>query len=602
MADNFDQNVGNKGRNLGNLESSQVHEHIVDNNKRMAQNYDQANVELSGFKPTENVFKGHDQVNRENILGNNPASRDPFFDTKRELPSEREDTGNLHGNKGKNLGNLESDQVHEHIVDNNKRMAQNFDQAKVELSSFKPTENKVVGQEGNNRENILGNDPNSRDPFFDTKRELPSDKLDQGNLHGNKGKNLGNLESSQIHEHIVDNNKRMAQNFDQAKVELSSFKPTENKVVGQEGNNRENILGNDPNSRDPFFDTKRELPNEGQGTGNLHGNKGRNLGNLESSEIHEHIVDNNKRMAQNFDQAKIELSSFKPTENKVVGQEGNNRENILGNNLSTRDPFFDTKREFADEGRNLHGNKGANLGNIESKDLRSHLISNNEKMASNFEQAHVQLSNFKPTENKFKGSDKDTSHKSLDTLGNKLLTAKDQDFTRSQEGGRSGEFAGKQGPLHGNKGANLGNLQSDQIHGRIIDNNRRMAENYENANVELSNFKPTENAFRGHEENLRENILGNDPNSRDPFFDTKRDLPGEQGRLHGNKGYNAGNLEAKDLKSHLVDNNKKMASNYGNANVELSGFKPTENVFRGREEPNKENILGNKDANLSGTA
>jgi hypothetical protein len=312
---------GNKGRNFGNLESRELHQHIVDNNRKMAQNFEDANVELSAFKPTENVVKGQQCCNRENILGNNPSSRDPFFDTQREFTGENLDSGNLHGNKGRNLSNLESHQLHDELVDKNKRMAQNFENAKVELSGFKPTENIIKGEQFNDRQNILGNDPNTRDPFFDTKRELPSDKFDPNMLHGNKGKNLGNIESGQLHDYIIDNNKRMAQNWDSAKVELSSFKPTENRIVGEKGVDRQNILGNDPNSRDPFFDTKRELPEDRPGfQGGSHGNKGRNLGNIESGKLHEHIVDNNKKMAQNYDSAKVELSDFKPTENKVVGK------------------------------------------------------------------------------------------------------------------------------------------------------------------------------------------------------------------------------------------------------------------------------------------
>jgi len=556
----------------------------------MASNYGDANVELSGFKPTENRVIGQEGVDRERILGNDPNSRDPFFDTKRELPGENLDSRYLHGNKGKNLSNLESNQIHEHIVDNNKRMASNYGDANVELSGFKPTENRIFGQEGVNRENILGNDPNSRDPFFDTKRELPGERFDIGNLHGNKGKNLGNLESNQIHGHIVDNNRRMASNFDQARVELSSFKPTENKVIGEQGVDRENILGNDPNSRDPFFDTVREIPGERFDNRQLHGNKGRNLGNLESSEMHQHVMDSNQKVIGTF-------SSFKPTENVILGQ-GKNRENILGNDPNTRDPFFDTKREFKDDkfrSGELHGNKGKNLGNIESKELHSHIIDNNQKMASNFQSGHVQLSNFKPTENVFRGFEKDREN----ILGNKLLTARDRDFTRSLEGQKRTEIGG-------NKGRNLSNVESSQIHDKIIDNNRRMAENYEDAGVQLSEFKPTENVFRGHEEVNRENILGNDPNSRDPFFDTKRTLPNEnweQGDLHGNKGKNLGNLESKDLQSHLADNTRKMTSRTERASIEASNFKPTQNIFRGRQETGQERKnLGVDNRNITGSA
>jgi hypothetical protein len=290
-------------------------------------------------------------------------------------------------------------------------------------------------------------------------------------------------------------------------------------------------------------------------------------------------------MAQNYDDAKVELSGFKPTENKIVGQKGNNREFILGNDPKTRDPFFDTKRElpedqigFQGEG---HGNKGINLGNLESKDLKGHIIDNNKKMAQNFQDAHVKLSNFKPTENQFKGSEQqDNSHNSLDTLGNKLLTERDKDFTRSQDP-RTDFHDFNTGEIHGNKGRNLGNLESGQLQQHLADNNRRMAQNFTDANVELSDFKPTENKFKGERSENRENILGNDPNSRDPFFDTKRDFP--ESNMHGNKGLNVSNLESKDLKSHLIDNNKRMAQNFDDAGVTLSEFKPTENVVRGQE-------------------
>jgi len=47
------------------------------------------------------------------------------------------------------------------------------------------------------------------------------------------------------------------------------------------------------------------------------------------------------------------------------------------------------------------------------------------------------------------------------------------------------------GELHGNKGTNISNLESSELPEKLLHKHEQMAENYHNANVTLSDFKPT---------------------------------------------------------------------------------------------------------------
>jgi len=101
-----------KHYNAGNLENEASHAHIVELNKEVADHYKAANVKLSDFKPTQNVWKGHEKE-LDPVLTAGDLGKDEFFtkvfERQNNFPFNNSTFGN--GNKGNSIANIESSQL-----------------------------------------------------------------------------------------------------------------------------------------------------------------------------------------------------------------------------------------------------------------------------------------------------------------------------------------------------------------------------------------------------------------------------------------------------------------------------------------------------------
>jgi tRNA A37 threonylcarbamoyladenosine modification protein TsaB len=345
-------------------------------------------------------------------------------------------------------------------------------------------------------------------------------------FHGNIAPNIHNAESKQLKQHLIENNKEVARHFKDAGVDLSDFKPTQNVWRGNE-KDLDPVLTSGDLGRDKFFTEAFERQQKGEWLGEgewedrtLHGNKGKNLGNLESTELKDTLTNKHKEAAQHYKEANVKLSDFKPTQNINKGHEKELDPVLVRGDLG-KDKFFTSafERQAKEAGLGfegnqlLHGNKGLNLSNLESTDLKEKLVHKHEEMADNFKKANVTLSDFKPTQNIQKGHEGD-----LDPVLVAGDLGKDKFFTSAFERQQKGGLAeGDDGLKHGNKGVNLGNLESHEMHQHVIDNNKKMAANYDQAHVTLSDFKPTQNIEKGKEDRLDKVLVAGDL-GKDQFF------------------------------------------------------------------------------------
>jgi len=258
-------------------------------NKEMVHNYDAAQVKLSDFKPTQNVWKGHEKE-LDPVLTKGDLGKDEFFtkafERQNNLTSESGESGN-HGNKGGNIGNLESDELKEKLVHKKEDMAAHYKEAGVTLSDFKPTQNVFKGHEKDLDKVLIAGDL-GKDKFFTKafERQEGMGEFDNKTHHGNKGVNLGNMESEEMRKHIVDNNVKMVHNFEDAGVKLSDFKPTQNVQIGHESD-LDSVLISGDLGKDKFFtkafENQQKIDEKGPALGL--GNKGLNMGNLSSGEL-----------------------------------------------------------------------------------------------------------------------------------------------------------------------------------------------------------------------------------------------------------------------------------------------------------------------------
>jgi phosphoribosylaminoimidazole-succinocarboxamide synthase len=425
--------------------------------------------------------------------------------------------------------------------------------------------------------------------------------------HGNIAPNIHNLESTELKRHLVDKNRESQQHYKEAGVTLSDFKPTQNVWKGNE-KDLDPVLTSGDLGKDVFFTSAFERQNKGLWLGEsgdgedrtLHGNKGKNLGNLESSELNDTLKNKHQEMAAHFKEANVRLSDFKPTQNVQIGHE-KDLDSVLVKGDLGKDVFFTNafaRQEkgsmFSSEGGEmLHGNKGLNISNLESRELKDTLLHKHEEMADNYKNANVTLSDFKPTQNIQKGHEKD-----LDPVLIAGDLGKDKFFTdafeRQLKGGKWEEVGDN--TLHGNKGANLGNLESEEMRKHVIDNNKKMAENYSQAHVTLSDFKPTQNIEKGKENQLDSVLISGDL-GKDQFFtkafenQAKIDESQFQGHGHGNKGINTSNLASVDYIDNMIHNIQKSDQNVKDAHIRADSFKPTLDKFIGRnmaKEPSNE--------------
>jgi hypothetical protein len=51
----------------------------------------------------------------------------------------------------------------------------------------------------------------------------------------------------------------------------------------------------------------------------------------------------------------------------------------------------------------LHGNKGSNISNIESFDMKNKLEGKQDEVTRHYKEGHVNVSDFKPTQNEYQG-------------------------------------------------------------------------------------------------------------------------------------------------------------------------------------------------------
>jgi len=121
-------------------------------------------------------------------------------------------------------------------------------------------------------------------------------------------------------------------------------------------------------------------------------------------------------MVQNFKDANVDLSDFKPTQNVEHGKENQIDPVLVSGDLGP-DKFFSkaferqTKIDEAPPSFG-HGNKGLNMGNLTSFELVDEIGHNIDRVRQNTEDSHIIGDSFKPNHDVFKGRDlnKEPSH------------------------------------------------------------------------------------------------------------------------------------------------------------------------------------------------
>jgi hypothetical protein len=185
------------------------------------------------------VFQGHEK-DIDQVLVKGDLGKDNFFtrvfERQEGLSGSNMDDKTHHGNKGTNMGNLESEEMRTHIVDQNKKMAQHYHEANVKLSDFKPTQNVEIGKE-NKIDKVLVSGNLGDDKFFSRAFENQA-KIDEQHLAsvgmGNKGHNVGNLSSYDFTNEIANNLDKISRNVNNSHIVGDDFKPNHDVFVGHD--------------------------------------------------------------------------------------------------------------------------------------------------------------------------------------------------------------------------------------------------------------------------------------------------------------------------------------------------------------------------------
>jgi len=238
------------------------------------------------------------------------------------------------------------------------------------------------------------------------------------------------------------------------------------------------------------------------------------------------------------------------------------------------------------------GNIAPNIHNAESTDMKGFVNRNANEVQQHYREGAVTPSDFKPTQNVWKGNEKD-----LDTVLVSGDLGKDTFFTsafdRQEKGVNLGEEIGPLGEklLHGNKGTNLGNLESEELMDTFVTKQHEMTQNFKNSKLKASDFKPTQNVIKGHESDLDQVLVTGDLEinekrclAKELLEKEKRRLAEESSKIHqGNKGTVIKNFESQEIKQQLQGNEYKMEKKVVESNVEVSNLKPTQNAEIGKQ-------------------
>ena len=227
--------------------------------------------------------------------------------------------GELHGNKGINLHNFESNQGTERVQEKMDEVASNYQKGHVKISDFKPTQNIQQGHE-KDLDKVLVSGDLGPDKFFTYSLENVVDKTH----HGNVGTRLGNLESEQMWSHVIDNNRMMEKRCEEANVPANDFKPTQDVEKGKEGN-LDSVLVSGNLGNETFLSSTFEnqaIIDESRVPGHVHiGNKGTNVSNLSSGDYMDEMTRNFEKVNQNIKDSHIIGDSFKPTLDIFTGRD-----------------------------------------------------------------------------------------------------------------------------------------------------------------------------------------------------------------------------------------------------------------------------------------
>jgi len=183
-------------------------------------------VKLSDFKPTQNVQKGHES-DLDSVLVAGDLGKDNFFEPLLN-PASQNNTYNpsVHvGNKGLNLGNLESQEIKEHVYDSDRKIYENC--SKMICSDYKPTQNVQAGKAEKwdpvKATGILGGGETFLAKTFDNEAKISD--FEKGH-YSNKGPIRGSLTAPELDAEIDRNLKTVTRNTKNSHILGDSFKPT----------------------------------------------------------------------------------------------------------------------------------------------------------------------------------------------------------------------------------------------------------------------------------------------------------------------------------------------------------------------------------------